>query len=369
MIQQRNVLGCEQFNTKQEGKACVMPHDTSLASLGWQAFFQQQCSEEACDKTVPARLIEHDRTSITVTTGSEVLTMTLLSSMPDMVVGDWILLDQEKQFLRLLDRKTCFSRKAAGSKLKKQLIAANVDIAFIMFSMNQDFNLNRIERFLALVNESGAESVILLSKCDQAIEPEKFVADAQALDSHLVVKAINCLDIESRAILSPWLNEGKTIAMLGSSGVGKSTLINTLLGEDRQSTGEIRDNDKKGRHTTTRRSLIALGTGGLILDAPGIREIQLTDCKEGIAATFSDIEVYAKQCRFIDCQHQVEPGCAVQQAIKSGDLDQRRFTNYFKLLREEAFNTSSFSERRANKKDLSKHYKRAQTQAKGKKGK
>lgn len=321
------------------------------------------------DTCSPARIVEQCRTNITVTTDAETFDIDQLPNMPEMVVGDWVLLDSEKQFLRLLQRKTCFSRKAAGSKLKTQLIAANIDTTFIVSSMNEEFNLSRIERFLALAHESGTEAVILLSKQDQAINPEAFVTQVQALDPTLMIKAINGRDGACQSILLPWLKPGCTIAVLGSSGVGKSTLINTLLGEQRQSTGEIRENDTKGRHTTTRRSLIMLGSGGLILDTPGIRELQLTDCKAGIAATFSDIEAYAKKCKFNDCQHQIEPGCAVQQAIESGALDTRRLVNYLKLLREEILNTASLSERRASGKALSKFHKRTQNQAQKHKGK
>lgn len=289
--------------------------------------------------------------------------------MPEMVVGDWILLDNQQQFVQLFERKTSFSRKAAGSKVKTQLIAANIDTAFIVSSMNDEFNLSRIERFLALVNESGAEAVILLSKQDQAIEPEKFIKKVQALDPNLTIQAMNCLDATCQSTLSPWLKPGSTIAVIGSSGVGKSTLINSLLGEERQSTGHIRENDTKGRHTTTRRSLIMLASGGLILDTPGIREIQLAECKTGISVTFADIERYAAQCRFNNCQHQVEPNCAVQQAIKSGDLEQRRLTNYLKLRQEEMLNSASLSEKRASGKALSKYHKRTQHQARNLKGK
>jgi ribosome biogenesis GTPase len=296
---------------------------------------------------VPARIVEQCRTSITVTTGSELLEIKTVPNMPDMVVGDWILLNHQQQFLQLLERKTCFARKAAGSKIKTQFIAANIDTAFIVSSMNDEFNLSRIERFLALVHESGAEAVVLLSKQDQALEPEAFIAEVQALDANLIIKAMNCLDATCQSSLAPWLTPGRTLAVLGSSGVGKSTLINSLLGEARQSTGHIRENDTKGRHTTTRRSLITLASGGLILDTPGIREIQLTDCKTGLSITFADIERYAAKCRFNNCQHQVEPHCAVQQAIKSGDLDQRRLSNYLKLRQEEVLNSASFSKKRS----------------------
>jgi ribosome biogenesis GTPase / thiamine phosphate phosphatase len=347
-----------------------MSNHTSLTGLGWQLFFQQQCSlsREERDELLPARIIEQYRTGITVATGTEVFDIPLLPAMPDMVVGDWILLTCDKQFSRLLQRKTCFSRKASGHKLKKQLIAANVDVAFIVASMNDEFNLNRLERFLAVVHESGAEPVILLSKRDKANAPEVFIKAAQSLDLNLAVCALNCLDDVSKSHLSPWLKAGSTVAVLGSSGVGKSTLINTLLGENRQSTGDIRKDDSKGRHTTTRRSLIALGCGGLILDTPGIREIQLADCKQGIAKTFSDVERYIKQCRFNDCQHRVEPGCAVQQAIESGDLDKRRLDNYLKLCREDAGHSASLAERRTQSKARSKVYKSTQTRAEERKG-
>lgn len=341
----------------------MMSNFTSLTGLGWQPYFQQQLSLDEWDGTIPARVIEQYKSEVTVATESDVFNIALLATMPEMVVGDWLLLDSQQHLLRVLDRKTCFSRKAAGSKLKRQLISANVDSAFIMTSMNDDFNLNRIERFLSLVNESGADSVIVLSKSDQSEFPESYIAQIQELDPFLMVEAINCLNAESVKKLSPWIKQGTTIAVLGSSGVGKSTLINTLLGKERQSTGGIREDDDKGRHTTTRRSLISLDAGGLILDTPGMREIQMADCKEGIATTFADIEAYARQCKFSDCQHQTEPGCAVQKAVDSGELDQRRLNNYLKLLREEALNSASLSERRSKDKALGKFYKHTLSQA------
>ena len=345
-----------------------MMHYSSLASLGWQAYFQQQLTLDEWDIATPARVVEQYKSEIIVKAESGMFTVPLFASMPEIVVGDWLLLDDSHTFLRLLDRKTCFTRKAAGSQLKRQLISANVDVAFLVSSMNDDFNLNRIERFLSLVNESGAEPVIVLTKRDQTDTPEYYTEQVKSLDPFLMVEAINSLDSESVGALLPWLKEGVTAVVMGSSGVGKSTLVNTLLGEQKQSTGGIREDDGKGRHTTTTRSLMSIVHGGLILDTPGMREIQLADCKEGIEATFADIENYAQQCKFSDCRHQTEPGCAVQQALASGELDQRRFNNYSKLLREEALNTASLSEKRASDKALGKFYKTTQSEAQKIKG-
>jgi len=345
-----------------------MSNFSLLANLGWQSFFQQQLSLEEWENSIAARVIEQHRSEITLATESEIFDIALSHTMPTLVVGDWILLDNNKRFIRVLDRKTCFQRKAPGSKIKYQLISANVDTAFIVSSMNEDFSLNRIERFLALVNESGAEPVVVLSKSDQSSSPDELITQVRNLDSNLIVEAVNCLDSSSVSKLEVWLKQGSTTSVLGSSGVGKSTLINTLLGENSQSTGRIREDDDKGRHTTTRRSLIPLESGGLILDTPGMREIQLTDCKEGIAATFSEIENLSNQCRYDDCQHQSEPGCAVRESIKLGILDIRRLNNYHKLLREEALNSASLIDKRAKDKALGRFYKRTLNESKKLKG-
>lgn len=335
-----------------------MSKQLTLANLGWQAYFQQQITLDEWEHAKPARIIEQFRSEVTVATETSQFNIPLTPKMEPMVVGDWVLLDEQHKIIRLLERKTCFARKAAGAEIKKQLISANVDTAFIVTSMNDDFNLNRLERFLALVNEAGAEPVVLLSKSDLADIPEDFVRQVQSLDSLLMVEPVNCLSEKISERLSPWIKEGSTIAVLGSSGVGKSTLINTLLGEEKQSTSDIREDDAKGRHTTTSRSLMGLPNGGLILDTPGMRELQLANAKEGIAATFADIEMLADECKFSDCQHQSEPGCAVRGAVEGGELDERRLNNYLKLLREEALNSASLAQRRAGDKALGKFYKK-----------
>ncbi|MGA0334392.1 MAG: ribosome small subunit-dependent GTPase A, partial [Kiritimatiellia bacterium] len=189
----------------------------------------------------------------------------------------------------------------------------------------------------------------------------------QSLDPNLAVEAVNCLYPESTRILEPWCRAGNTVVLMGSSGSGKSTLTNTLLGEELQDTWEIRENDSKGRHTTSRRTLFPMPNGALILDTPGIRELQLTDCEEGVHTTFSDIEELTYQCRFSDCSHGNEPGCAVRQSLENGQLDARRLTNYLKLLREQAQNTASLHEKRSHEKSLGKIYRRAQEEARRKK--
>ena len=337
---------------------------SSLESLGWQAFFQQQLGLQEWESSVPGRVTEQHRSQLEVATLVGQQLVPVKASMPPITVGDWLLLDASNQFQRLLERKSCFSRKAAGSKVSEQLMAANVDTAFIVCSLNDDFNLNRIERYLSLVNKTGAEAVVVLSKMDLCSDPHSLRKEVQRLDQLLCVETVNCLDRESVGKLLPWCGPGKTIVLLGSSGSGKSTLTNSLLGVRLQQTGEIREDDAKGRHTTTRRSLLQMPGGALMLDTPGMRELQLADCEEGVAATFSDIESLAEACRFADCRHGQEPGCAVRNAIESEQLDERRFQNYCKLMREQAMNSASLAERRSSDRQLGKFYKRVIAESK-----
>ena len=340
-----------------------MTTEYTLANLGWQPFFQQQMNLDEWDLAVCARVIEHHRSEYELATETGRQTLTITPSIPALTVGDWILLQQNGRFLRTLERKSCFRRKAAGNKVAEQLIAANVDTAFILCSLNDDFNLNRIERYLSIVNDADAEPVVVLSKMDLCEDSGSLRAMVQQLDNLLCVEVINCQDTASVAALLPWCQIGRTIVLLGSSGAGKSTLTNTLLGEEIQATNTIREDDAKGRHTTTSRSLLAMPDGALILDTPGMREIQLADCEQGVSATFADIEQLAEQCRFGNCQHESEPGCSVKKAIDAGELDQRRLLNYRKLLREQALHGASLAERRANDRALSRFYSRVQKEA------
>ncbi len=332
--------------------------NTSLADLGWRPFFQQQLSLEDLELFSPARIIEQHKSQIDIICESDIFAVPTTSSMPPLTVGDWILLDENRHFSRLLERQSCFKRKSPGTKIAEQLIATNVDTAFIVCSLNQDFNLNRIERYLSIVYEAGVEPVIVLSKADLCSEPEDFKDQVQQLNSALCVELVNALDADSVSVLQAWCQPGNTIVMLGSSGAGKSTLTNRLMGNEAQETNAIREDDGKGRHTTTRRSLLRMPGGALIIDTPGMREIQLSGNEEGLAETFSDIEDLAMTCRFADCQHEAEPGCKVRAAIDNGELDERRLDNYLKLSREQALNAASIAERRGTDKKLGRYYKK-----------
>ncbi|WP_045498633.1 ribosome small subunit-dependent GTPase A [Vibrio hyugaensis] len=332
----------------------LLTQPNPLKLLGWKPFFQQQLTLDDYEDTLFARVIAHHRSGYVVVSEQGETHLPIQASLPSMTVGDWVILNHQQQFSRLLERRSLFSRKAAGSKVAEQLIAANVDTVFIVCSVNHDFNLSRIERYLTLVNEADVEPVIVLTKADLCDDVDELKTQVQRLDPLLMVESVNGLDESSVSKLMSWCGEGQTVAFIGSSGVGKSTLVNTLLGEQEQETGGIREDDSKGRHTTTSRSIHLLPSGGVLMDTPGMREIQLADCEAGVNETFSDIEALAEQCRFGDCQHQTEPGCAVQVAIEDGTLEMRRFTNYQKLLREQAHNGATLAKKRAQSKQFGK---------------
>ena len=327
--------------------------ELTLDQLGWRPFFQQQIGLEQWEHPV-ARVIAQHRNRLELLGESGKMELALHPGMPAITVGDWLLLTPDGRFERLLERQGLFRRKAAGTRVAEQLIAANVDTLFIVTSLNEDFNLGRIERFLSLAHEARTEPVVVLSKTDLCDDVDRLRVKARALDPQLMVETVNCLDVEDARKLAPWCGPGRTVALMGSSGVGKSTLINTLLGKTIQRTGAIREDDSKGRHVTTGRSLHLMPHGGLLLDTPGMRELQLADCDEGVNATFADIASLAEQCRFGDCQHESEPGCAVTDAITRGELDQRRLSSYRKLIREQEFNSASLAEKRARDRSFGK---------------
>ncbi len=349
-----NMAGVLYPRINKEFLGQIMFDFQTLQSFGWQPFFQQQITLDEWDQVKPARIIEVQRNQISILSNKQNRILTINPNWPAFAVGDWILLDESFQFIRLLDRQSVFKRKAAGSKVQEQLIASNIDTLFIVTSMNHDFNLNRMERYLSLAFEAQVEPVLVLTRADESDQVEELCLQASKLSSQVATVAINGLDSESVQQLHPWCQPGKTLAVMGSSGAGKSTLINSLAGTDLQSTGTIREDDSKGKHTTTSRSMHQLPIGGLIIDTPGMRELQLTDVHDGIEQTFEDITELAKHCRFKDCQHESEPGCAVQAAIASGELELRRLQSYKKLLREDLRNSSTLAERRLRDKEFGK---------------
>jgi ribosome biogenesis GTPase len=312
-----------------------------------------------------ARVTAQHRNRLELLCEAGELGLDLHPGMPAITVGDWLLLTPDGQFQQLLERQSLFRRKAAGSKVAEQLIASNVDTLFIVTSLNEDFSLSRIERYLSLAHEANSEPVVILSKADLCDNPEAARRQVQALDPLLTVEPINCLDAGEIDRLRPWCGTGQTVALMGSSGVGKSTLVNTLLGGAVLDTAPIREDDGKGRHTTTRRSLHLTPLGGLLLDTPGMRELQLADCDQGITATFSDIALLSEQCRFGNCRHDSEPGCAVQNAIRRGELEARRLESYRKLMREQDFNRATLAEKRARDRSFGKMVKTHMTHKKG----
>lgn len=260
-------------------------------------------------------------------------------STSTVAVGDWVVV-QGGVALRVLDRHSLVARKAAGSSVARQVIAANLDALFIVSSCNADFNAGRMERFLVLAASAGVEPVVVLTKADTAENPESFVAQAKALKSGLAVVLMDAKRGDVRGQLAPWCGAGQTVALLGSSGVGKTTIANALTGGI-AAVQEVRDDDAKGRHTTTGRYLVAMTDGGWLIDTPGMREVQLSDAYDGIGLFFDDLTTLSLTCKFRNCRHAGEPGCAVQGAIAAGDLDPARLVRWQKLLAEDGTNTAT----------------------------
>jgi ribosome biogenesis GTPase len=251
---------------------------------------------------------------------------------------------------RRLTRRTILERHTEGARVP-QLIAANVDTLFIVTSCNADFNIGRLERYLALANEAGANPVIVLTKADTVESADDYAAQAVVLQRELQAVTLNARSPDAADVLAPWCGPGQTVALVGSSGVGKSTLLNTLAGPDAvpQETGAIREDDAKGRHTTTSRSLHAIAAGGWVIDTPGMRSLHLGDMAAGIGTLFAEITELAPQCKFRDCTHGHEPGCAVRAAVADGRLDPERLARWRKLLDENTDNTPQMTGPRGNK--------------------
>lgn len=252
-------------------------------------------------------------------------------------VGDWVILKENGMHAMIhtvLPRKSKLSRNVAGAKTEEQILATNIDTVFLMNALNQDFNLRRIERYLILAWESGATPVIVLSKADLCDDMDQVIADVQSVAFDVPIHPISTVNGMGLNTLQSYFKQGASVALIGSSGVGKSTLINTLVGKEVQRVNEIRHDDGRGKHTTTHRELIILPDGGMIIDTPGMRELKLQSSHEGFSSTFEDIELLTSQCFFNDCKHQKEPGCAILMAIDNGELEAKRYENYLKMQRE-----------------------------------
>jgi len=316
----------------------------ALERLGWKPFFAQQLSLEDLAWGVPARVVAMHRGAIHLLgDGLDVL----IPPPADVAVGDWLLYHRDlPASSRLLERQSLFKRRAAGTGREMQLIAANIDTVFITTSCNQDFNIARLERYVALAFEAEVDPVILLTKADLNPEADRLADEAARISSRVPVLALNAKGGEVKTVLAPWCRPGQTVAFLGSSGVGKSTLVNALSGANSIATQAIREDDGKGRHTTTHRQLHVLAGGYTVVDTPGMREVQLAEAEHGIAEVFEDIEELAATCRFRDCRHDTEPGCAIRAALEAGQLEPVRLERWRKLVQEVRFNAASLQERR-----------------------
>ncbi|MEO8459978.1 MAG: ribosome small subunit-dependent GTPase A [Dokdonella sp.] len=315
-----------------------------LSHIGWRpgTLHDNGLTDTAPDNVFPARVIEQHRVGYRLHDGREAFNAQpaprFLKAVFDPVerpaVGDFVLVvpGTPAQIERVLPRRSMFSRAAAGETHRRQIIATNIDTVFVLTGLDGDFNPARIERYLVLVASSGARPVIVLTKTDIAADAETAIASLrERIAATIDVIAINSKSPESVAPLLAWLQPGDTAVLAGSSGVGKSTLTNTLLGESRQSTAAVRAHDSRGRHTTTHRALIALPSGGCLIDTPGMRELKLTGDESVDSEQYNDIEALSEHCRFGDCGHVSEPGCAVRAALEAGTLDSDRFEHYLKL--------------------------------------
>ena len=353
--------------TGRQAQALRVSDAVTLADLGWTP---RLSSTESSATGQPARVtgVTRDRVDGLTPAGPVTLALPGHVSTGDIAVGDWVMFDPEAgRVVTLLERATLLQRRAAGPRAARQLIAANVDTLGIVTSCNDDFNEARLERYLALASAAGCLPLVIITKPDQSDVPDSYRHRAEALSPLVTALVLNAKDPDEIPRLHPWCRDGQTMALLGSSGVGKTTLSNALTGR-RDPTQGIRQDDARGRHTTTARALWRTRPGGWLVDTPGMRELQLTDAGDGIDAVFEDLAELATQCRFSDCQHDGEPGCAIQAAIDAGDLDPARLERWRKLQREDARNSETLAQIRAKDRSLNKLYRDGKARGRHKRG-
>lgn len=320
-------------------------HD--LKTLGWDSFFEKEFEPFKSEGYGVGRVaLEHKGGYRLYTESGEIpaeitgrVRFEAAGRADFPAVGDWVVItiqptEAKASIHVILPRKSKFSRKIAGSVTDEQIVATNIDTVFLIQSLDKNYNLRRLERYLVLALESGADPVIILSKADVCESVEERRLEVEAIAPGVPVHAISTKMGEGLEQLSAYIGAGRTIAFLGMSGVGKSTLINRLVGRDVQKVREVRAHDDRGVHTTRHRELVVLPTGGLLVDTPGMRELQLWDVGEGLSDSFSDVETLAAQCRFSNCTHRQEPDCAVREAVENGSLDTKRLENYLKMGKE-----------------------------------
>lgn len=320
---------------------------TSLNSLGWNKFFEDQFKQFQKQGFQCGRVAIENKTNYLVLTergdvtgevsGKYLFEAGKQSELPK--VGDWVVVslfndNTQAVIHNILPRQTKISRKSSDKKIDEQIIAANVDVVFIVQSLDNNFNINRLERYLATVHQSGAKPVIVLNKADLCSDVNEKIESVKNRTGVVDAYAVSAVNKNGMAELSNHICEGNTIAFVGSSGVGKSTLINLLLGADKLKTNEVKIADSKGKHTTTKRELVPLPSGGILIDTPGMRELGLWNVENGISQTFSEFEEYADACKYSDCTHIHETGCAVLSALAEGKISNKRYESYIKLRKE-----------------------------------
>lgn len=341
----------------------------NLELIGFQTFFEQQINTLEPNQHI-ARISQATRGhyQLLISAQDEPVDAIAKAHLQGVVTtGDWVIYtrkDDRVLIEHMLERKTTLARARAGDTRQSQIVAANVDTIFIVTSMNQEFNASRLERYLVAVWNSGASPVIVLNKSDLPDNPSRYIDMAESLAMGVPVVAVSALEQRGQQALIDMLKPGKTYALIGSSGVGKSTIHNWLLGAYVAKTQDIRTDDDEGRHTTTHRYLTLLPQGAILMDTPGMREFGLWfEQEDGLEHTFRDIEALTEQCRFRDCSHQQEPGCAINQAIEDGELDERRLRNYQKLLREMAYQEQRQSKSREAERQHAKMIRAVQKQS------